>query len=956
MGRMYRHGTRVPNRVSVLSAALASLLFVPSVQAMDFHIFGDKIYATGDVQASDGAKLRDLYATATTSGRTITTVVFRNSPGGSADGGLDMSSFIRENGLSTIFQGGCYSACALAFTGGVQRGVADFDLPAFSFYDRTTLGYHGGSINGVPASDEIQQFLYDFVVDLFGPDVSPGLLDRLHTAHFGLEESNGFLRYLDPNFNANATIFCPTVGWLTGNENGCTTYEGVDYYTDGVVTRDDYQAVEDILDVRSTVSGDLNPNFGDDLADSYGVIRVGNGGTWNLATNSFFDITWVDGGRLNLQDGGLLNRSNLIAVGNGGVLNLDNGNLVADGVGLTVLPDGTLSGKGYFHGAASIFGTLAPSDIQLRPYALDDRRNGLYIALMVMQPGSTTAISVDPERTTPALSIVDAEVRFTLDLGISVLDFRSRTHGILYVDPTTRLAVDFTPGFYRPGQVIPLIAGVVDPTVLTMPEYCSDSRYNCLGYDGPTTPAIAPYVSGHFGSFVRLNDGRTLDLGEDGGADFIPVGDDSLLGFSLEYDAMPDVDLGGGNFLLNNSRGIYLTAQRAFDDVGLFGNDQSGDGLGVAIRNASDKTHPGIEPLLGALQFSTRKAAREQSGALRGDAFTTLQLADRGVVSQLDSAQRGRWLMAGSRATDNDLAQGQPAAGIDAANGTEADAMSDSTAWIKLLGTTGRIETRQGVEGLSQDLSGIMVGIERGVASGDGVFGVSLAHARNDVRSPSRRFASDSDVFSGSLYGDVIFGRSMVDISARYSRIKHDTERSVHDIAGLEAPGRARFNTDALSLHVGHAYQLSTNSGTQLRLLAPVIDHAGLDGYSISERSAPVALNADIGSYSSWRVGGGFDLQHAWSASGGGETTARARLLYQREVGDTAVGGIAAFSGESELPFAVRSQDSGRDILAVDLGLTMKQTSGVSLSVEYSGELSKSSARHAAFIGVGYRF
>ena len=46
-------------------------------------------------------------------------------------------------------------------------------------------------------------------------------------------------------------------------------------------------------DIRSSVSGDLNPNYGDDLADVYGVLRVGQGGTWDLATDSLADITWV---------------------------------------------------------------------------------------------------------------------------------------------------------------------------------------------------------------------------------------------------------------------------------------------------------------------------------------------------------------------------------------------------------------------------------------------------------------------------------------------------------------------------------------------------------------------------------------------------------------------------------------------------------------------------------------
>lgn len=949
---------------------------------MDFHIFGDKIYATGDVVAGDSDKLQDLYARAAASGRTISSVVFRNSPGGSAIDGIEMAAFIRNNGLNTIFQGGCYSACATAFTGGVERGVAAFDLPSIQLYDRTTLGYHGGSINGVPASDEIQQILYDFDVELFGPDADPEMLRRIHTAHFDIIESNGFLRYLDPNSNEVATIFCPTSNWLAGDETGCSIYNGVDYYSDGIVTQGGYQSVEDILSIRSSVSGDLNPNYGNDLADVYGVLRVGQGGTWDLATDSLADITWVDGGQLNLQAGGRLNRNGLIAVGGGGVLNLDNGHLAADRGSVSILEGGALTGTGTFFGQGVVYGVLAPTDIELRSHTVDDRLSSFFLTnVVILAPGSVTAISIDPKSKKPALSIMDTELHFVLNLGISVLDYRFNTHSILLVQPDANLAVNFTPGFYRPGQSIPLIAGVVDPTVLAPPSYCSDPKYSCQNYGTPRLAAApAPYISGRFGSFIRMNDGKVMALGQSGEVDIISVGDDSLLSFALEYDSLPDVDLGDGTFLRDNSNGVYLIAQRAFDDVGLFGNDRSGDGLGVAIRTASDKPNPGIEPLLGALQFTSRAVAAEQAGALRGDGFVTLQLADRGLVGMLDSAQRQQRFATGTgnlglalssenlsgmgvddMAMTGDamlrylVAENEASVGATAVSG--ASNGSKWNAWGRILAGVGDVETRQGVEGTGYDYTGVMLGAERTLKNGRGVVGGSLAYVSNDLRSPSDRFRSDGDAVSGALYGDLKHSHGEFEVSARYTRLNHDTVRVIQDIAGLEAPNRANFDTDAWSVHAQHAYTLKTgDNAPTVRLLAPVVDYVGLSGYSFRENAGPAALTGQVEDFDNLRAGAGFDIRGSWAMADGGEVVPHARIVYQRQFGDDDATGTAAFLGEPDLPFAVRSQTVANDVVSVNLGVTIQRRGGLAVALEYAGEASSDQSRHGGFVGLSYRF
>ncbi len=81
--------------------------------------------------------------------------------------------------------------------------------------------------------------------------------------------------------------------------------------------------------------------------------------------------------------------------------------------------------------------------------------------------------------------------------------------------------------------------------------------------------------------------------------------------------------------------GLWLTANPGFDQLGLFTNGTSGDGLGRALAAASARQDSGLKSLLGALQFADRDVIAQQAGALRGDAHASLRLADNALIGSI---------------------------------------------------------------------------------------------------------------------------------------------------------------------------------------------------------------------------------------------------------------------------------------------------------------------------------
>jgi hypothetical protein len=110
-----------------------TLLFGAAASAMEMQIMGDQLIASSYISEGDYGKFIQTITPA------VKTVVFTNSPGGPRLIGQDLAEEIRQRKLSTVVLGYCFSSCANAFLGGVERRLANGE----SF-----LGYHGNYVSG----------------------------------------------------------------------------------------------------------------------------------------------------------------------------------------------------------------------------------------------------------------------------------------------------------------------------------------------------------------------------------------------------------------------------------------------------------------------------------------------------------------------------------------------------------------------------------------------------------------------------------------------------------------------------------------------------------------------------------------------------------------------------------------------------------------------------------------
>lgn len=101
--------------------ALAALAVTTAAHAGDFqlHPTDDRgLLYTGAVESGDAATLMDILLTFGSEFDTI----YLLSPGGVAAEGILLASTIREFGMNTVsVESACYSACAMAWLGGIER-------------------------------------------------------------------------------------------------------------------------------------------------------------------------------------------------------------------------------------------------------------------------------------------------------------------------------------------------------------------------------------------------------------------------------------------------------------------------------------------------------------------------------------------------------------------------------------------------------------------------------------------------------------------------------------------------------------------------------------------------------------------------------------------------------------------------------------------------------------------
>lgn len=954
---------------SKLSLALAGLMGVTAmaavddVMAMNYHVRDDRVFLSGGVTVADVVALPALLAKAQAEGRPIREVVLRTSNGGALIAGEWLQAVIRTQGLDTIVSGHCISSCSIMQSGGVNRYLGG-DLPLVDSV-QIHAASSGGKITYAPSARMTQIYTGNY-----GGGMDAGLL---HKAMYEVVQPNGLLVFRDPARTTGTSVtFDPD-----GSGSKLESFPGQDIRGNNIINTAGYRDPGDTLRVTSNVSGDINPGylrtarqlqaFVDDdfarwntdwastyindavslynvstrgangigaqslqqlladpdvqnelrgqlrladldastLASSAGVIRVSNGATWRTAATTGADFILVDNGTIALEGGAL--RTPELRVMPGSIV-VGHGDIASVGTDSDALLDGT--GPSYREDGFNrlrVFGALMPRGGDLVTHGYVNIMPGGQVLFDVTETGGTGS--------------------GRLRVG-SFYDGGSE-EGALVIAQGAHLALNVAQGFYAGTYRRDLVEG--------------------------------PIYQGGFQDAVRLGDAG-YSASVTAGEVFRPR-HNSLLSFNVNQTA----------------DGLWLTANPGFDQLGLFANGTSGDGLGRALAAASDRQDSGLKSLLGALQFADRDVIAQQAGALRGDAHASLRLADNALIGSIGNVVQQHQAAMRSGGDADGLAS-QAAQSVSAQPGMRhgslfnqlamhlvepaGEAAGDSRVagrshglWARGFASHGRIDADGGVAGLSHTVGGIVIGADTRVADDRVTLGVSVAAADMSTK------ASDGSGFSGDVraldvggYLDATYSRGYLSAAVRYTDLRHDTRRSVGGIDGLQQPLRAKYSNDAISARVEHAFSFTTGKGLVIQPLLPVVDYARSSATRFNEGQGTGALVGRSGSLESIRVGAGLQLFKTFEGNNGERITPRARVVWQKELGDSQARYSTGFAAAPDLVFGASSQAVGEQVLAWNVGVTSRASERLSIMADYVGERRDGQIQNGVMLGLGYRF
>ncbi|MCC7635987.1 autotransporter outer membrane beta-barrel domain-containing protein [Stenotrophomonas rhizophila] len=956
---------------SVLSVALAGVLGVLAVgaagdaAAMNYHVRGDRVYLSGGVTYADVMSLPALLAKAQAEGRPIREVVLRTSNGGALIAGEWLQGVIRTAGLNTIVSGHCISSCSIMQSGGVERYLGG-DLPIVDSV-QIHAASSGGKVIYTPSARMTQIYAGNY-----GGGMDAGLL---HKAMYEVVQPNGLLVFSDPARATGAPVsFDPD-----GSGSKRETFPGQDIFSNNIVTAAGYRDPGDTLNVAANVTGDINPaylrtgrqlqalvdddfarwntnagstymtvaqaiynlsgqgpqNIGTDsvqdylndpgiqalllsrlrlgdldastLDDAMGVIRVTNGATWRTAATTGADFMLVDNGTIALEGGAL--RASEVRVMAAGML-VGHGDVAGTGMDFDALANGTgPSWREDGFNRLRVFGTLMPRGGDLVTHG--------YVNIM---PGGKVLFDVTEN---------GGSAGGRLRVGSFFDD--GQNDGALVIAKGAYLELNVAQGFYGTDYRRDLVQGPI-------------------------------YQQG-FQDVVRLGDtGYTANLAN---GDVFRPRHNSLLSFNVQQTA----------------DGLWLTANPGFEQIGLFTSATAGDGLGRALASAADGNNAALRPLLGALQFADRDIIQQQAGSLRGDAHATLRLADTALVGSIGNVvQQHQFSLRSSGGDAGGLAMqaaqaasaqpgmanaslfNQLAMHLVAPSGETADASGDSGrrnlgVWGRGFGSQGRIEGGDGVAGMTHTVGGIVLGADTRIADDRVTLGVSVAAA--DMSTKGR----DGSEFSGDVraldvggYLDASYARGFLSFAARYTDLRHDTRRSITGIAGLDSPLRAKYSNDAVSARLEHGFTFTTGNGLVIQPLLPVVDYARTSATRFDEGQGAGALTGRSDSLESIRVGAGLQLYKTFAGRNGERITPHARVVWQKELGDSRAQYSNAFSAAPELVFGAASQQVGERVLAWNVGVTSRASERLSIMLDYVGQRRDGQDQNGVMLGLGYRF
>lgn len=104
----------------------ACILITCTSAHADVRIEADHLVISGKLTNKDADDVVDAFQQ-----HNIQKVIFRRSPGGEWRAGMRIGSLLAGKSVTTVAEGGCLSACALAFLGGQYRLLGSPDQPGY---------------------------------------------------------------------------------------------------------------------------------------------------------------------------------------------------------------------------------------------------------------------------------------------------------------------------------------------------------------------------------------------------------------------------------------------------------------------------------------------------------------------------------------------------------------------------------------------------------------------------------------------------------------------------------------------------------------------------------------------------------------------------------------------------------------------------------------------------------
>lgn len=192
-------------------------------QAASYRVDGNRLIISGAFYTD---REFDRFAAYVRDNPAVDTIVMKDFLGGvHMNGFLNVTKFIRDRKLATEVDGQCVSACALAFLGGVRRGLAPGADPATSF-----VAFHGLSANG-KLYEPFEATFVNALRRYTGGRMPEAVARKAYSVY-----NNGLMMFFDhraKNKQGISVILCKDVEKI----DTCVGLKGIDALSTGVFTR-----------------------------------------------------------------------------------------------------------------------------------------------------------------------------------------------------------------------------------------------------------------------------------------------------------------------------------------------------------------------------------------------------------------------------------------------------------------------------------------------------------------------------------------------------------------------------------------------------------------------------------------------------------------------------------------------------------------------------------------------